>query len=135
MCIAQPSAIVRALFGPTLASVCAGAVLAASVACDPFYKVCVTVRTCSDGRPLAGARVNFRYVGTSDSLGDEGTTDAFGRYCTSAMGDSPPATYILDVSDPGFPDASIPIDHERSNSDVCVSATCDGCLARDGAVD
>jgi hypothetical protein len=118
--------------------VAGGAVLLApSLACDPIFNVCVTVRSCSTGAPLSGVHVDF-YYDPGSGFGSPGETDSQGRYCTGDMGStSPPSSYGIDTGKSGYQDATFSVDGGRSDSEVCLkplacipqhteSCACDG---------
>jgi hypothetical protein len=107
------------------------------LACDPGFKVCVTVRNCSTGTPLSGVHVDF-YWKPGDGFGSAGETDSNGRYCSGDVGStSPPISYGFDTGKSGYQDATFSVDSSRSDSDVCLkplacipqqmgSCACDG---------
>ncbi len=89
-------------------------------ACDAFYTVRGTVRSCADERAIPGAAVTVSYPG--ESGGDETTAD--GSF--SVMVNDPPGDdeAELEASSPGYATARRTVHHSHDESqDICLEPT------------
>ena len=113
--------------------------LIAADGCDPVYTICAHVTRCSDGDPLVGVRVMFRYEGGKPISDEAVYTDPDGRACGGAMGDtSPPDVYLVDLEKPGYRESRYTVRGGMENPHLCLTeaactpGTSESCACTDG---
>jgi hypothetical protein len=96
---------------------CLCAALALVTACDAFYTVRGTVRSCVDQRPIAGAQIRVTYP---NKRGDA-TSDGSGRYDVQINDPPGDNTATLAATAPGYQRAERSVRHSYDpGQDVCL---------------